>query len=125
MDGLGRQVIVSSADVTWPNGLSIDYASNRIFWSDSKRDYIGSSNLDGSDVVYVVEGISTPHGVAVFEDHVFWTSSRFNGVWRVNKFTGSNKHKYQIETYSPTDVVVVHPLRQKFGKTFIEYCFSR
>ena len=119
MDGLGRQVIVSSADVTWPNGLSIDYPSNRIFWSDSKRDYIGSSNLDGSDVVYVVEGMATPHGVAVFEDHVFWTSYGTNMVWRADKFTGSKKFDYKGGIYSPTDIKVTHPLVHQIGEIFM------
>ena len=116
MDGLKRQVVIDSSQLTWPNGLTIDYTSDRIFWADSKRDYIGSSNLDGSNIIAVAKNIPNPYGLAVFEDNIYWTNYRGGQVFRANKFTGSNRLEYQDGFYSPMDLQIVHPLLQNIGK---------
>lgn len=48
MDGSDRKTIISEG-VFWPNGLAIDYSSNRLYWADAKHHVIESSNLDGTD----------------------------------------------------------------------------
>lgn len=48
MDGSGRKTIIMEG-VFWPNGLAIDYSSNRLYWADAKHHVIESSNLDGAD----------------------------------------------------------------------------
>ena len=47
MDGNDRRVIISTA-VFWPNGLTIDYAANKLYWTDTKHRVIETSGLDGS-----------------------------------------------------------------------------
>lgn len=47
MDASGRQVIISS-NLTWPNGLAIDYGSQRLYWADAGMKTIEFSGLDGS-----------------------------------------------------------------------------
>lgn len=47
MDGSGIKVIRDSTDVHWPNGITIDHISERIYWVDAKLDYIGSADLEG------------------------------------------------------------------------------
>lgn len=47
MDASGRQVIISS-NLTWPNGLAIDYESQRLYWADAGMKTIEYSGLDGS-----------------------------------------------------------------------------
>ena len=115
MDGVGRQVVVSNKDVTWPNGLTIDYTSDRIFWVDGKRNYIGSSDLDGSKMVVVATNIQHPFGLTVFEDFVYWTNYRGRKVFRANKFTGEDKFEFQDGFFSPMDIQVDHPLAQQIG----------
>lgn len=34
----------------WPNGLAIDYATDRIYWCDALLDHFQHANLDGTDV---------------------------------------------------------------------------
>ena len=115
MDGLERHVVVDSSQLTWPNGLTIDYTSDRIFWADTKRNYIGSSNLEGADMVIFAESIQSPYGLTVFEDSIYWTNYRGGQVFRANKFTGSNRHEYRDEFFSPMDLQIVHPLLQGAG----------
>lgn len=46
MDGSNRRVIADT-HLFWPNGLTIDYASRRIYWVDAKHHVIEKADLDG------------------------------------------------------------------------------
>lgn len=48
MDGTNRMSIVTES-VFWPNGLTVDYTADRIYWADAKHHVIESAKLDGSD----------------------------------------------------------------------------
>lgn len=48
MDGTNRSVIVEDR-ITWPNGLTLDFINDRIYWADAREDYIEFSNLDGTN----------------------------------------------------------------------------
>ena len=45
MDGSGRRQLVNK-HLLWPNGLSIDYTNNRLYWCDAYTDRIGSIDID-------------------------------------------------------------------------------
>lgn len=47
MDASNRLVIISS-NLTWPNGLAIDYESQRLYWADAGMKTIEYASLDGS-----------------------------------------------------------------------------
>ena len=49
MDGSGRRELVRHPQVYWPNGLTIDPESRRLFWTDAKMGLIETSDLDGSN----------------------------------------------------------------------------
>lgn len=48
MDGTADISFVSN-DITWPNGLAIDFPNDRLYWTDAKRATIESVKLDGTD----------------------------------------------------------------------------
>lgn len=48
MDASSRIVIISS-NLTWPNGLAIDYETKRLYWADAGMKTIEFGNFDGSD----------------------------------------------------------------------------
>lgn len=48
MDGSDRRTIITEG-VFWPNGLTIDYASNKLYWADAKHHVIENSNFDGTE----------------------------------------------------------------------------
>ena len=50
MDGnhSSRSVLVQD-DIFWPNGLTLDYTEERVYWMDAKLSYIHSMKFDGSD----------------------------------------------------------------------------
>uniref|UniRef100_A0A3Q3IDS7 Low-density lipoprotein receptor-related protein 4 n=1 Tax=Monopterus albus TaxID=43700 RepID=A0A3Q3IDS7_MONAL len=47
-NGTNRIVIISS-NLTWPNGLAIDYETKRLYWADAGMKTIEFGNFDGSD----------------------------------------------------------------------------
>lgn len=47
MDGSNRSVIVEDK-ITWPNGLTLDFVNDRIYWADAREDYIAFASLDGT-----------------------------------------------------------------------------
>ena len=49
MNGSGREELVSQ-HLLWPNGLSIDYIHNKLYWCDAYTDRIESIDIaSGSD----------------------------------------------------------------------------
>ena len=88
MDGQDRKAVVSEA-ITWPNGLTIDYTSARIFWTDAKPAAIESANLDGSGRKKILsKGLYHPFAITVFEDLIYWTDWHFKSVSSANKANG-------------------------------------
>lgn len=41
LDGTNNRTLFGREKVEWPNGITVDYISNRIYWVDARRDYIG------------------------------------------------------------------------------------
>lgn len=71
MDGnpASRNVLVEK-DIEWPNGLTLDYASERIYWIDAKMKSIFTARLDGKEVKRILhnaEQILHPFSLTVFE----------------------------------------------------------
>ncbi|XP_066269746.1 uncharacterized protein [Branchiostoma lanceolatum] len=91
LDGKDRKVLVSS-DIRWPNSIALDVAQGRLFWTDSGMDRIESITTDGNNRKKLVEMELAPHsyGITVFEDKIFWTDWRLNGVYSADKSTGRN-----------------------------------
>lgn len=47
MDG-GLRMVLANSSLFWPNGLTVDYAAERLYWADAKYHVIECANLDGS-----------------------------------------------------------------------------
>ena len=47
MDGANREVIISTK-IYWPNGLALDIPTKRLYFADSKLDFIDFCNYDGT-----------------------------------------------------------------------------
>ena len=48
LDGSERRVLVNDS-VIWPTDIAIDYANDRLYWTDTKRKTIETINLQGRD----------------------------------------------------------------------------
>ena len=48
MDGSNRQVLISQ-NLTWPNGLALDYEYRKLYWTDAGSKTIQYADLDGTN----------------------------------------------------------------------------
>lgn len=65
-----------------------------------------------------------PFGIAVFENHVFFTDWTKMGVVRANRFNGSNPALLYRTAKRPGHVVVSHAALQPVGKeVHLLFCF--
>lgn len=81
LDGSNQKDIVST-DLAYPNGISIDYAGLKLFWADSLKDRIETSDLHGRYRVTLISGYIDPFGLTQVNG-----SSTFKG----------RRHKYRSE----------------------------
>ena len=96
MDGNHKQAIVTSG-LQSPNGMTIDYVSNKLFWVDAEMHRIMNSNLDGSqpsiiltDDHYLSHAVSiSAFSISVFEDTLYWTDWLTGSIRKTNKFKGT------------------------------------
>lgn len=90
LDGTDIRVLFTKPQVVWPNGVTIDYIAERVYWVDASRDYIGSCDLNGKSFVKVIEQdprVSHPFAVAVFKDLMYWDDWKLNSVFSADKGT--------------------------------------
>ena len=132
MDGSHRRVILTDS-VRWPNGLTVDFTLDLLYWVDAKLNSISCANLDGSQHRVILSSrqhLKHPFSVSVFADHVYWTEWDTHAIYQAEKFTGSNvtvvtstdavnstmqtKNYQQIymQVRVPMGVQVYHPYRQ-------------
>jgi low density lipoprotein-related protein 2 len=43
-------IVFRNITLGWPNGLAVDFATDRLYWCDALLDHVQHSNLDGTDV---------------------------------------------------------------------------
>ncbi|XP_074098383.1 low-density lipoprotein receptor-related protein megalin isoform X1 [Cotesia typhae] len=115
MDGSNFTMILNwNDDIAWPNALTIDYFTDRIFWADAHLDYIAFADLEGHNHRIVLSGVKVPHvfAITVFDDHIYWTDWNLKAIMKAEKFSGANIKMLRNTTHRPYDIHVYHPLRQ-------------
>ncbi|XP_077257889.1 low-density lipoprotein receptor-related protein 2-like [Temnothorax americanus] len=114
MDGTNRSTIISTK-IYWPNGLALDIANRRIYFADSKLDFIDTCLYDGSKRLQVLASshyLLHPHSLTFFEDTMYWTDRQFNRVLSAHKFKGSNQTVMSHLISRPLSIHVHHPVLQ-------------
>lgn len=105
MDGSGRQSIVTG-NLAWPNGLTIDQATNRLYWVDAKLDTIEMTDLNGASRQVLLSSADQihPFGLALYESVLYWTDWNKKSILRYN--LTSAKHETVIpDLQQPMDIL--------------------
>uniref|UniRef100_A0A8C2QBS6 Low density lipoprotein receptor-related protein 1Bb n=1 Tax=Cyprinus carpio TaxID=7962 RepID=A0A8C2QBS6_CYPCA len=74
LDGSDQVTLVSSG-IAWPNGITIDYEENRLYWCDARTDKIERINLEtgeGREIVLSAANVDL-FSVAVFGAYIYWS----------------------------------------------------
>ncbi|KAF2897473.1 hypothetical protein ILUMI_08703 [Ignelater luminosus] len=115
MDGSNfTRILTWEDDIAWPNALTIDFFTDRIYWADAHLDYIAFADLEGRHRHMVLSGATVPHvfALTLFDDYIFWTDWNLKAISRANKYTGKDLQVLRNTTHRPYDIHVFHPLRQ-------------
>ncbi|MCL4122654.1 UNVERIFIED_CONTAM: hypothetical protein GTU68_028010, partial [Idotea baltica] len=93
LDGTDLQILFGKGQVGWPNGITIDFQTERIFWADAKFDYIASSDLDGKGFRKVIsdsENVRQPFAVGIYKSLLYWDDWNSFKIFRADKENGWN-----------------------------------
>lgn len=91
LDGSDIRVLFTKPHVIWPNGITIDYTAERVYWVDASKDYIGSCDLHGKKMVTVLKEdrrLAHPFAVGVYKDLIYWDDWKMNSVFSADKDHG-------------------------------------
>ncbi|XP_077472512.1 low-density lipoprotein receptor-related protein 2a isoform X9 [Stigmatopora argus] len=114
MDGTNRYGIIRTK-LGWPAGITLDIEAQRVYWVDSRYDYIETATYDGLHRKTVVHGgavVPHPFGLSLFERYVYFTDWTKMAVMKVNKFTDTNPQIVYATSQTPHGVAVIHHLKQ-------------
>jgi len=76
----------------WPNGLSMDYERDRLYWCDALLDHIQHANLDGGDVKTISSRmIRHPFSLVVYSGKLYVTDWRLDAIIEMDKITGGSE----------------------------------
>ncbi|XP_031629327.1 low-density lipoprotein receptor-related protein 4 isoform X2 [Contarinia nasturtii] len=112
MDGSERKVLVS-AHLQFPNGLAIDYSSDRLYFVDSGSKTMESVKFDGSARRTIIdEGLVHPFGIEIYDQKVYWTDMKTLNVESANKNNGKDRQVLIANVSDLMDVRVFHRNRK-------------
>lgn len=90
-DGSGL-IVFKNVTLGWPNGLSIDFDADRVYWCDALLDHVQHANLDGTDVKTVNSRlIRHPFSIVIYKNFMYITDWRLDAIIRLDKLTGEQE----------------------------------
>ncbi len=106
--------VVNGDEIAWPNALTIDFFTDKIWWADAHLDYIAYSDFDGKNMHKILTGTKVPHtfALSILDDYLYWSDWNLKSILRANKFTGKDYTVLRNTTHRPYDVHIYHPLKQ-------------
>ena len=114
MDGTDRQILVNTK-IYWPNTIALDYTTDRVYFADSKLDYIDFINYDGTgrgvlffpksflgrtQVISSSKFVQHPHALAIFEDMMYYSDRRLQRLQVYPKYPNGTTADYPSHTFS-------------------------
>ena len=115
MDG-SNMISLVMENVGWPNGITIDYVTETVYWVDARYDYIDSIDYNGKQRRNVAKGllfVPHPFAITVFGDYIYFTDWVKRGIVRISKTKGIKDYKVIVGNLSrPMDMQVISSHRQ-------------
>ena len=110
-----RHIIIKD-DIHWPNGLTIDYEEEAIFWADAKLNIICSASLTGSNRRTISQGdLQHPFALTMYKNVLYWTDWQTKSIHSCNKKTGAGRKAVLGSSLTPMDIHVYDHDRQPYS----------
>ncbi|XP_025771221.1 low-density lipoprotein receptor-related protein 5 [Puma concolor] len=110
MDGTNCMTLVDK--VGRANDLTIDYADQRLYWTDLDTNMIESSDMLGQERVVIADDLPHPFGLTQYSDYIYWTDWNLHSIERADKTSGRNRTLIQGHLDFVMDILVFHSSRQ-------------
>lgn len=110
-----RKIIVSDNDIFWPNGLTVDYKSELVYWIDGKLLFIKVMDYDGENISTLVSnGFHYPFALTQFETKLFWTDWKTMSIHYYDRTTNRSAElfRYSFDPLHPMDIQIWDQQRQ-------------
>ena len=119
MDGSGRRSIIMG-NLAWPHGLTLDQATDRLYWADAKLDNIEMSDLDGGNRQIVLSSSAGihPYGLTIYQDILYWTDWNNRSISSYNATSGEADMVIP-DLQQPMDIHVFDPSLMFSGKSSV------
>jgi low density lipoprotein receptor-related protein 5/6 len=115
MDGSHR-TILHDTDLTWPNGITIDYENQKLYWVDASLDTLECSSVDGSGRTLLERDdvILHPFSITLEKDFLFWTDWHHLAIFTAHKDQPNDTiiSLYRL-AFRPFGIEAVTPDRQR------------
>jgi len=114
LDGSNHSIIIDTDKkgrrlLGWPNGLTIDFSAERIYFVDAQKDFVASCNLDGDDFKKIIYGrpeAAHPFAVAVYKGLVLWNDWTRKAIFQADKNSGAGVLMVQEEVNGAMDMKI-------------------
>ncbi|XP_056012123.1 low-density lipoprotein receptor-related protein 4-like [Ostrea edulis] len=89
MDGTSKMYIATT-DIGWPNGLTIDFTSSRLYWTDGQKNRIEYSDLNGGNRgVLATDNDAHLMSMVIHGQYLYYTAWNRQRITKMDKSTGS------------------------------------
>lgn len=112
MDGSNRIAIVSE-NLQYPNGITIDFIHNRLYFVDAGTKALEFINFDGTGRNRLIaDGLQHPFGIDVYDRYIFISDWDLQSVIMADKNTGRERKAIITKTSDLMDIRVFHRNRK-------------
>lgn len=127
MDGNDR-TILHNTNLVWPNGITLDYVKQKVYWVDASLNTIECSNVDGSGRILlqrIDDSLFHPFALTLEKEFLFWTDWSRVGVFSTHKDLPNDNivSIYDALVNAPHGIEAVTPDRQMDGMCFVIQLF--
>ncbi|XP_031368253.1 nidogen isoform X4 [Apis dorsata] len=95
-DGTDRAIFLQGDYVKLPNSLSIDWAMDELCWADAGTFTISCMEIDSRKINVVANQLTYPFGLAISQQHYYWTDWKTHKIEVAMKSTGDRKQAISV-----------------------------
>ncbi|PNF27659.1 hypothetical protein B7P43_G15338 [Cryptotermes secundus] len=116
-DPTTRKVIVHE-NIFWPNGLTVDYDAQLVYWLDGRLKFVEVMDFDGRNRKTIIkEGVNYSFALTMFQNKVYWTDWKTWSIHVYDKTSTAPPKEIIHGDYIPMDIHVWDAQRQPPGDT--------